>query len=154
MLLLSKPTPKCAECGAPAKIEALLTARLTAAGIAWRKANSSISARYSEQLRRLSMSVNKCRWCGRKFGLVRRYVLGKSFCRGQVPPRIPSLVGAQETPSQAHPSITLAYGWKQVTPVHALTCRLLLTGKLPPIQWGLFFRKTIFAIRFWYLDST
>jgi hypothetical protein len=25
MLLLSKPTPKCAECGAPAKIEALLT---------------------------------------------------------------------------------------------------------------------------------
>jgi hypothetical protein len=25
MLLLSKPTPKCAECGAPAKIEALFT---------------------------------------------------------------------------------------------------------------------------------
>jgi hypothetical protein len=25
MLLLSKPTPKCDECGAPAKIEALLT---------------------------------------------------------------------------------------------------------------------------------
>jgi hypothetical protein len=25
MLLLSKPTPKCAECGAPAKIEVLFT---------------------------------------------------------------------------------------------------------------------------------
>jgi hypothetical protein len=39
-----------------------------------------MSAVYSEQMRRLSMSVNKCPWCGGKFGLVRRYAFGKSFC--------------------------------------------------------------------------
>ena len=27
------------------------------------------------------MSINKCPWCSGKFGLVRCYALGKSFCR-------------------------------------------------------------------------
>jgi hypothetical protein len=40
-------------------------------------------------------------------------------------PKIPSFLGAQETPSQTYLPSPLAYGWKQVTPVHALTCRLL-----------------------------
>src|SRR5260370_22194022 len=40
-------------------------------------------------------------------------------------PQIPSFLGAQETPSQTYLPSPLAYGWKQITPVHALTCRLL-----------------------------
>src|SRR5258706_5071487 len=40
-------------------------------------------------------------------------------------PQTPSFLGAQETPSQTYLPSPLAYGWKQVTPVHALTCRLL-----------------------------
>src|SRR5258706_8653535 len=40
-------------------------------------------------------------------------------------PQTPSFLGAQETPPQTYLPAPLAYGWKQVTPVHALTCRLL-----------------------------